>query len=181
MKFDDVLGDGRLWAVEYEGMQDNILFYTFRNWMDIDWLKQFFTENLNDLRDYFRITNIDEAIYDTFSDATKLQAVILDISPEADLDALFRPLDNNRTSEMLLGKEKAKGEKTATHASWLRLYALKLEPQTYLITGGAIKLTHKMEERRHTVEELEKLETVRNYLIEKGVSDLDGLIDLNKE
>lgn len=181
MKFDDVLGDGRLWAVEYEGMQDNILFCTFRNWMDIDWLKLFFTEHLNDLRSYFRITNIDEAIYDTLSDAAKLQAVILDISPEADLDALFRPLDNNRTSEMLLGKEKAKGAKNVTHASWLRLYALKLEPQTYLITGGAIKLTHKMEERRHTMEELEKLETVRNYLIEKGVSDLDGLIDLNKE
>ena len=29
--------------------------------------------------------------------------------------------------------------------------------------------------------ELNRLETVRNFLIENGVSDLDGIIDLNKE
>lgn len=37
MKFDDVLGDGRLWAVRYDGMQDIILFCTFHDWVDIDW------------------------------------------------------------------------------------------------------------------------------------------------
>ena len=30
----------------------------------------------------------------------------------------------------------------------------------------------------HTLQELVKLETVRNYLIERGVCDLDGLNDL---
>ena len=33
-------------------------------------------------------------------------------------------------------------------------------------------------ERAHTLQELVKLETVRNYLIERGVCDLDGLKDL---
>ena len=32
----------------------------------------------------------------------------LDISPEADLDKLFRPLENYRTSDMLLGMDKVR-------------------------------------------------------------------------
>ena len=32
----------------------------------------------------------------------------MDISPEADLDKLFRPLENSRFADVLLGKEKAR-------------------------------------------------------------------------
>lgn len=181
MRFDEITGDGRLWAARYDGMQDNILFCTFRDWLDIDWLQRFFTEHSSDLWRYFTITDLDVAIFDTLSDAVRLQSVILDLSPDANLDALFKPLDNNRTAEMLLGKEKAKGFRTSGHPSWLRLYALKLEPQSYVITGGAIKLTHTMNERQHTIDELQKLERVRRFLIEKGVVDLEGMIDYNDE
>lgn len=179
MTFDDITGDGRLWAVKYDEMQDNVLYYTFHDWLDMEWLENFFSEHAADLQQYFRITNIEDAIFDTMSDATRLQALILDLSPEANLDKLFRPLENNRTAEMVLGKEKAKGFRISGHPSWLRLYALKLEPETYVITGGAIKLTHTMGERQHTLMELQKMENVRNFLITEGVSDLDGMYDLN--
>ena len=108
-----------------------------------------------------------------------MQSLILDISPNADLDSIFKPLHNSRTAEILLGKEKAKGFRTSGHLSWLRLYAIKLEPQTYVITGGAIKLTYTMNERQHTLSELNRMEMVRNFLIENGVVDLDGIIDLS--
>ncbi len=179
MSFDEITEDGRLWATRYDGMPDNILFCVFHDWLDIDWLQRFFTEHSADLWKYFNIIDLDKAIFDTFSDAVRLQSVILDLSPEADLDSLFRPLDNNRTAEMTLGKEKAKGFRTSGHPSWLRLYALKLGPQSYIITGGAIKLTHTMSERQHTIEELQRLEQVRRFLIENGVVDLDGMIDFN--
>lgn len=78
---------------------------------------------------------------------------------------------------MLLGREKARGRRRA-HDSWLRIYALKLEQNTYLITGGAIKLTRTMEEREHTLAELRKMELVRNFLIEQGAVDIDGLKDI---
>ena len=181
MKFDEITEDGRLWATRYDGMQDNILFCTFHNWLDVEWLQKFFTEHSSDLLAYFNIIDLDKAIFDTFSDAVRLQSVILDLSPDANLDALFKPLDNNRTTEMFLGKEKAKGFRTSGHSSWLRLYALKLEPQIYIITGGAIKLTHTMNERQHTIDELQKLEHVRSFLIENGVVDLEGMIDYNNE
>ena len=82
----------------------------------------------------------------------------MDISPDADLDKIFRPLENCRTSEMLLGKEKARLRNTPRHASWLRIYAIKLEPGIYIITGGAIKLTRTMQEREHTLVELARME-----------------------
>ena len=50
-------------------------------------------------------------------------------------------------------------------------YSFEEEPMG---TGGAIKLTKTMQEREHTIEELRRLEMVRNMLIEEGIADLDG-------
>lgn len=179
MKFDNIDGNGRLWAVKYDEDDVNVLGILFRNWGDVDWLADFFISNKVDLERNFQITNVDRAIYDTLQDAEELECMILDLAADSDLDRMFRPLNNMITSELLLGKEKAKGNRY-THPSWLRLYALKLEKGVYLITGGAIKLTHTMQERSHTLKELERMEMVRNHLIDNGVTDWDGLIDFVK-
>ena len=177
MIFEDVLGSGRLWAVIYEGDAENVLTKTFSNWFDPDFLHQFFKENSADLTKYFRITNLEQAVFDSMEDAAQLACVIFDLEPDANLDAVFRPLENYRMSEMLLSKEKAKGQVTNNHPSWLRIYAIKVEAGVYLVTGGAIKLTWTMAERDHTLRELEKMERVRNYLLSNGVIDLDSLKD----
>ena len=78
MTFEDITGDGRLWAVRYAGDPDNILAMTFEKWNDQDWLKDFFVANSCDLSSYFKITNLNQAIYDTISDAQELECVILD-------------------------------------------------------------------------------------------------------
>jgi hypothetical protein len=178
MRFEDVLDNGKLWAVIYEGKNVDVLTETLSQWFDTDYLRAFFNQNLNDLEKYFHITNVDKAIFDTVSDAASLACVIMDVNPAANLDALFRPLENYRMSEMVLSKEKAKGNRISGHDSWLRLYAIKLDDGIFLITGGAIKLTHTMKERQHTLEELLRVELVRNYLIENGVIDANGLKEL---
>ena len=58
MTFEDITGDGRLWAVRYEGHPDNILAMTFEKWNDHDWLRDFFVANSCDLSSYFKITNL---------------------------------------------------------------------------------------------------------------------------
>jgi hypothetical protein len=177
MEFDKILEDGRLWAVKYEGERDNCFDALFSRWYDLNWLKGFFKENISDLSAFFRITDVYQAVMETIEEAKRLECLILDVAPDANLDLLFRHLENNRFSEMTLGKEKAKGDGNACHHSWLRIYAIKLDAGIYLVTGGAIKLTATMAERSHTLAELAKLEQVRNYLIDNGVYDLDGLID----
>ncbi len=42
MTFDDITGDGRLWAVRYDGATDNELFRLFDQWNDVMWLRNFF-------------------------------------------------------------------------------------------------------------------------------------------
>lgn len=177
MTFDDITEDGRLWAVRYEDNEENALYRLFDQWNDVAWLRNFFKENLNDLTSYFKITDVNQAIYDTIEDSEVLQCLIMDISPDANLEKIFRPLDNSRTAEMLLGKEKARLKNQIKHPSWLRIYALKLSTGIYIVTGGAIKLTATMQERKHTLEELQKMEKVRQFLLNENIVDEDGFAE----
>lgn len=177
MTFDKVIEDGRLWAVRYNHDKENALQKVLAQWSDASWLADFFTQNFDDLISYFRITNIEDAIYQTMEDRDELSCIIMDISPDANLDQFFRPLENDRTQEMMLGKEKG----CPHRRSWLRLYAIKLNVGVFIITGGAIKLTRTMQEREHTLLELEKMEKVRNFLIRERVFDEDSLTDYQKE
>ena len=178
MLFDDITQDGRLWAVRYDGEAENALYAAFAQWSDVEWLRAFFVENRKDLETYFKVTDVNAAIYDTLEDNDRLQCLILDLNPDADLETLFKPLDNNQSAALMLDKEKARPDRNGGHLSWLRLYAIRLERGAFIITGGAIKLTRTMEEREHTLRELLKMESVRRYLLENGVVDKDGLIDL---
>lgn len=111
--------------------------------------------------------------------SNELECLIMDLDPDVNLDELFRPLENTRLSEVLLGREKVKG-RYRTHVSWLRLYAIRLESGRYIITGGAIKLTATMREREHTLTELTRLNKVRDYLISLGIFDYKGFEDYNE-
>jgi len=144
-------------------------------------LASFFKQNISDLESYFKITDVNQAIYDTIEDGERLQCLIMDISPDADLDKIFRPLENSRTSEILLGKEKARLRNTPRHASWLRIYAIKLEPGIYIVTGGAIKLTRTMQGREHTLIELARMEKVRRFLLDNDIVDKDSFVDFMNE
>ena len=177
MTFDKIIDDGRLWAVRFDKDNQNALQKVLNQWSDAEWLADFFTQNLDDLISYFRITNIEDAIYQTMEDRDELACIIMDISPDANLDRFFCPLENNRSSEMILGKEKGRPHRK----SWLRLYAIKLSVGIYIITGGAIKLTRTMQEREHTLQELEKMEKVRNFLVREHVFDEDSFTDYQQE
>ena len=167
--------------MHYDNEEMNALDTVFTQWNDTGYLLDFFRKNFDDLVSYFKITKLEDAIYDTMEDSDALECLILDIEPEANLDELFRPLENSRTSEMMLSKEKARLKSRPKHASWLRIYAIKLNPGIYVITGGAIKLTRTMQEREHTLKELEKMEKIRQYLVANKVVDDDSFMDFIKE
>lgn len=106
MTFDLITENEHLWAVRYDDCLDNVLDSILGQWNDVTWLRSFFKHNIDDLASYFKITDVNQAIYDTIEDSERLQCLIMDISPDADLDKIFRPLENSRTSEMLLAKRR---------------------------------------------------------------------------
>ena len=72
MTFDKILEDGRLWAVRYDGKEDNCFDELFSQWYDMQWLREFFKENLSDLESYFHITDVYKAVMETIDEASRL-------------------------------------------------------------------------------------------------------------
>ena len=182
MKFERLLeGRDHLWAVRDMNKSKNELAILFDSWNDINYLLNFFMENIDDLSNYFHIQKISEAIDDTMDDAEELESLILDMPFTDNLDELFKPLGTTDMTIRELSRNKARNWDRVGHASWLRIYAIRLEKNVYVITGGAIKLTPTMQERPHTQEQLDKINQCRQYLINKGVFDADSFIDLTEE
>ena len=176
-----VKGYDHLWAVMDSHKRVDELTGLFNKWNDADFLFNFFKKNLDDLNNYFGIRKISQAVQDTFEDADALEELILDFPHTSKLDSLFKPLDITDVRCRELTREKARYWERIRHASWLRVYAIRLEPNVFVITGGAIKLTHLMQEREHTMHELDKLNRCKSYLKANGVFDKDSFIDLHTE
>jgi hypothetical protein len=60
----------------------------------------------------------------------------------------------------------------------LRIYAIKIDSNCYVITGGAIKITETMQGHQDTLLELTKLEKCKQYLKENDVFDSDSFYEL---
>ncbi|MBD5206032.1 MAG: hypothetical protein HDS71_08190 [Bacteroidales bacterium] len=58
---------------------------------------------------------------------------------------------------------------------------IRLEPNVYIVTGGAIKLSRTIQEREHTALELYKLNRCKAFLKANGVFDQDSFVELNNE
>lgn len=176
-----IKGYDHLWAVKEPNKEYDELTALFEKWNDADFLLDFFMDNLEDLTEYFHIKKVSQAIQDTFDDADELEELILEFPYTEDLDSLFKPLDITDARSTELTRQKARNWNRDRHASWLRVYAIRLEPNVYVVTGGAIKLTHLMQDREHTKLELQKLNKYKAYLKANGVFDSNSFIDLNLE
>ena len=176
-----IKGYNHLWAVKYPEKDADELTLLFRNWSNFNYLLDFFFNNLDDLQNFFHVQRVREAIQDTFEDAGELEKLILDIPYTENLDGLFHPLSlaDNRAAE--LTREKARNWERERHASWLRVYAIRIEKDVFIVTGGAIKLTPAMQDRPHTQAELDKMNKCRDFLKANGIFDQDSFIDYVNE
>ena len=150
------------------------------DWTDPFYLEQFFEDNEGDLANGFYgkySLTIDEAIELTVRNARKLQALFYGVATKKraakSLESLFLPYHANANAQ-LLNKEKSKlGE----FPDWLRIYAIRVNPDNYVITGGAIKLTRTTQERDHTLEEHNRLIRARDFLIQENLFDEDAIYE----
>jgi hypothetical protein len=159
-----------LYSVAYDSYQSEY-HRLFKFWIsEIENLENFFEENIKDLESgYFGDITIDEAIRKTRENALKLLDQFDEIIDDKylitkKLQRLFRPLDNNQYQFKTLSQEKAKKD-------WLRIYAVRISENTYVISGGAIKLTHRMKENKYLELELQKLQITKQFLVEYGLTE----------
>lgn len=139
MRFERIIeGKDHLWAVRDMAKPKNELAMLFDTWNDMEYLMQFFIDNFHDLKETFYIERISDAIEDTLDDAEQLERRILDIPFTDNLDELFKPLGTIDMSVRELAREKARNWDRIGHASWLRVYAIRLEENVFVITGGQL-------------------------------------------
>ncbi|RCT56391.1 hypothetical protein [Winogradskyella sp. KYW1333] len=152
---------------EYDDCEYNRL---LELWTDVSYLRQYAKQN--------NVENINKFVRDRLRDAELIDDFLNDLTEENEpLDIYFKQLDNNETGFKLLSLRKGKTSKY----DGLRLYAIKIDNDCFLITGGAIKMSRKNKDHHDTREEMKKIEKVKAFLQERGVIDLESFYEFRTE
>ncbi|MBW8333681.1 MAG: hypothetical protein K0M40_16775 [Prolixibacteraceae bacterium] len=171
MKIVHIFGS-KLFSFHYDNEKENELKRLLNLWNDIPYLFQFIKANKQDIGN----SSIDLLLDLISIDANEIDDILYRLSTNNDkkLDTFFKQLHNTEYQFRKLSLNKGR-------KNYLRIYALKIDENCFVITGGAIKFTHLMEERVHTNNELKKLERARQFLIENGVFDIDSFYEFLNE
>lgn len=161
----------RLFAFQYEGQADNEYDRLLNLWTDTEYVQSFLNSNESDIPQGKTKRQFVEYIRE---DAINIDEQLIKITETTDqlLSHFFKPLHNYEYEHKVLSLQKGR-----QHC--LRLYAVKIDEDTFVITGGAIKLPlhHLMKDRDHTMVELQKLERAKSYLNENGIFDEDSFFE----
>lgn len=170
--YSDILG-------EQENLAKNEFDKALDRWQDVEYLRTFFAKYRSDLTSFDSTLSVNSAIKYTIEDTDDLISRMEEVETTSNVqefDRLFRPLVNGEKKDPPYELQKLKG-KGSRHKSWLRLYALRYG-NSFVVTGGAIKLTRSMNGRPHLKCELYKLELLRKFLEKDGKAGLAGYIDI---
>lgn len=158
-----------LYSVRFEGEEHNEMTRIFELWRNMEYLEDFFHTHFDDLNSFWGEVTAKEAAKATKIEVRRLERELLRLAEagkeggDENLSALFKPLGTIVMRRRELEKCKARGTGSK---SWLRIYAVRLNVNEFVVSGGAIKLTKTMNERQHLSKELEKLECVCRHIRE---------------
>ncbi len=170
-----------LWSIHVNGREQNEFDCFFDQMNDVEWLYNFFELNNSDLTSgYFGKMSVREAVLRTLQEVQTMEDTLYDFaekgfSSEITLQHLFKPLNNFEYAIFIYQKSKAR-----IRNGWLRLYAIRLNKNCYMVTGGAIKLTRDMK-RSHLQNELRKLDLAKIFLRNHGIDFPEDLNNFEDE
>lgn len=150
-------------------------------WNDPEFLLAFFTKQKSRLaHGIYSEYTVREAVLKTIKDSNTLFDQLYEIAEKGfddsseTLSQLFVPL--HKSDKVHLSPyEQCKAYGIKIPDSWLRLYAVRLSANTFVITGGGIKLVKAMQEDELLTIELQKLKETQQYLIENNILDVDDI------
>lgn len=164
MKIVRIFAD-QLFAFHYDHETNNEFDRLMDLWTDVAFLHQF-VENNN-------IQNTSVFVQDILQDAEQIQDFLEHLNQNSQpYGFYFEPLQDAERNR-LLAFQKGKIRKNR-----LRYYAIKLDNNCFVITGGAIKMSQTMQDHPDTNNELAKLQAARAYLNKQGVFDEDSFYEL---
>lgn len=159
----------KLFSFHYQDEGDNEFDRLMELWTNPQYLKKFAEDN--------GIADVEDYVLDRLSDAEQIQDVLDEIeTDEIPLEQYFKPLLDKETGIKILSLRKGK-----LKHNHLRIYAIKIDTECFVITGGAIKMSQAMQDFPDTQIELDKLKAAQRYLNDNGVFDIDSFFELLSE
>lgn len=168
MKIVDIF-EPYLYSLHYDAQQENEYERLMNLWTDVSYLRNFAKQN--------GINNINKFIEDRLKDAEQIQDLLEEITNQNnDLGKYFIPYHNQEYKEVQLSLRKGKHKQNG-----LRIYAIKIFENVYVITSGAIKMSDATQDHKDTDDAIKVLKKAQNYFKEEGVVDNDSFYELINE
>jgi len=160
---------GYLYALRYDGEADNELDRLLHQWNNVRYLKLFAQKN--------KIRDIETFVKARLDDIEDMEDTIDEIDQDnKNLKLFFQPLYNEETGLTTLSLQKAKRKNNK-----LRFYAIRIDDNLFLITGGAIKMSLEMKDHTLTKKELSKIYHAKAWLQDNGIFDNDSFFEFINE
>lgn len=164
-----VIFEEKLFSFRYENELDNEYDRLMDLWTNASYLQAYAKKN--------KVKDVYGFIEDILQHAEEIQDFLENLSRnKKPFGFYFEPLQESEAKRKILPLQKGKIPKNQ-----LRLYAIKLDTNCFVITGGAIKMSQRMDEHPDTKNELVKLNNARSYLNKNGVVDADSFVELLNE
>ncbi|MCF1715149.1 hypothetical protein L0U88_10985 [Flavihumibacter sp. RY-1] len=173
-----------LWAInEKKGKKDiDVFSKLLEDFTNTEYLYEFFKKNQDLLNTpFWEGITIDKAIEKVLDEIYSIELELYSIVNQlpgyqhSSLSDVFVPLHENIYSLNFTNENFRKG-KANVLKPMIRLYAIELEDGIFIITGGAIKLSQKMDGPNFEYE-INKLNSLKKFLKQENIIDKDSLID----
>ncbi len=141
-------------------------------WNDPEYLFEYAEKNESFIHSYLSMS-IEKFINCILDDVDILEEMLEThfYGKSLSLNMCFQPLYDKESQCKRLSLQKRK-------CKYLRIYAIKIDEDCFVITGGAIKLAPAMQDHPDMIIELQKLNNCKNYLQANDVFDNDSFFEL---
>ncbi len=170
-----------IYSAFYNSAIENEFDLLFGNWNDVKFVMDFLTENKEWLSTSFwkRFSEPEDAARQILDEAQGLEELFETLyentvdGSKPDFDDHFKYLGGKYKYELEYQPMKSYGQ---GRPSLLRIYAIKLSNNLYVITGGGIKLADTIQNSPDLKEHvLRNINEVRSYLRENGIIDHEDM------
>lgn len=170
-----------IYSIKYDGQDENEFDRLLSEWNDVEAITEFLEEN----RDYLKtdvwkkISEPETAALQVLDEAEALEILFEELNKHVktdekpDFDSCFHYLEGKYKYELEYPPMKSYGNGSP---SLLRLYAIKMGENTYLITGGGIKLADTIQNSPGLQDHiLQNIDRVRSWLNANGIMDNEDM------
>ena len=177
--------EGWLYSIQFDEEDLNEYARVFKEWHDLDYLEKFFTDNADYINTpFWKDEGLDPnqpeaSSLKVLEEAEELEDYIMELISnmksgiKPDFDEYFHFLDGKYKCLWTLEPMKSYG---TGRPSLLRLYAIKVESNCYLIVYGGIKLGDTIQNSPVLKDKVfNKIDNVLNYLRANGIEDSEDI------